>query len=191
MNCVATISSNSISNPGKLIGTCTFHQCSPDSMTVVHIRVKGLPPNTKHGFHYHRCGELTKGCGAACEHFNPTGQMHGSMKLFGKNRHAGDGPNNIVADANGQVDFIYIDDMITLQGPFSVAGRSVVIHDKPDDLGALRYDTTTQGKESGVTGNAGARIACASIVFTDKDFHPSREELDLAKRNTSVLYGGI
>ena len=41
-----------------------------------------------HGFHIHRCGDLTKGCIGGCDHCNPTDSIHGGRHI--KNRHAGD-----------------------------------------------------------------------------------------------------
>jgi Cu-Zn family superoxide dismutase len=80
--------------------------------------------------------------------------------------------NNLVADENGIVNYTYEDDLIDLFPTiFSVLGRAVVLHEKADDLGRYRDDNTHQGKESAVTGNAGARIACAVIGITDRDFH--------------------
>ena len=47
--------------------------------------------------------------------------------------------------------------MVALFGPFSVVGRSCVLHKKTDDLGK------GGDAESLKTGNAGARIACGVI----------------------------
>ena len=72
-------------------------------------------------------------------------------------RHVGDLINNIEADSKGNAQYIYKDDLIQLYGPYSIIGRSVVIHEKPDDLGM------GGNAESLKTGNAGGRVACAVI----------------------------
>ena len=43
--------------------------------------------------------------------------------------------NNIKSDKNGRFIFTYIDKLLRLRGKNHIFGRSVVIHDKPDDLG--------------------------------------------------------
>jgi Cu-Zn family superoxide dismutase len=35
------------------------------------ISVKGLKPNSLHGFHVHEAGDLTDKCTSMCAHFNP------------------------------------------------------------------------------------------------------------------------
>lgn len=49
-------------------------------------------------------------------------------------RHIGD-LGNIIADASGTSNVDITDDKITLTGPYSVAGRAIVVHEKTDDLG--------------------------------------------------------
>ena len=61
------------------------------------------------------------------------------------------------ADADGNGRYEHSDAKVHLFGPYSVVGRSCVLHKKTDDLG-LGGDA-----ESLKTGNAGARIACGVI----------------------------
>lgn len=172
MNCIAVFDKTASSNPGKISGVIQFHQCKPSSKTKIAFKLTGCKPNSIFGCHVHKCGDLSKGCASACEHFNPLNTLHGSKILYGKDRHVGDMMNNLVADENGVVNYTYEDDLIDLFPTiFSVLGRAVVLHEKADDLGRYRDDNTHQGKESAVTGNAGARIACAVIGITDRDFH--------------------
>lgn len=53
--------------------------------------------------------------------------------------------------------FDLVDTTITLDGLYSVIGRSVVVHKNVDDLGK------TDHPDSKTTGNAGARLACGVI----------------------------
>lgn len=53
--------------------------------------------------------------------------------------------------------FVIEDHLIQLQGPFSVIGRSAVIHADEDDLGKGSYP------DSATTGHSGARVACGII----------------------------
>lgn len=172
MNCIAVLDPKSSFNSGKISGLITFHQCSPATNTQVSFNLSGFKPHTVHGVHVHKLGDLSKGCQSLCEHFSAiTGQPHGSSYLYGASRHTGDLCSNIRADANGKVDFTYVDDLVDLYGSCSIIGRSVVIHDKEDDLGRYRDENSERGKGSRTTGNAGGRIACAVIGLTDSDFH--------------------
>ena len=116
----------------------------------LHISAKltGLTPG-KHGFHLHEFGDC--GCpDAVCagSHFNPTNKPHGGPD--NPERHAGDF-GNITADDQGHAHYELVDSHATLNGPYSIIGRTVIVHADPDDL-------TTQP-----TGNAGARIGCGVI----------------------------
>lgn len=71
-------------------------------------------------------------------------------------RHAGD-LGSITADKNGFVSLQISDHVLSLDGPLTILGRGVVVHEKADDLG--RGDNA----ESVKTGNAGARLACGII----------------------------
>lgn len=65
---------------------------------------------------------------------------------------------NIVADATNTASVNIVDSVISLNGPFSILGRSIVIHAGEDDLGT--------GGDAGsmATGNAGARLGCGVIA---------------------------
>lgn len=61
------------------------------------------------------------------------------------------------ADGNGVAKISISDAQISLNGPLSVVGRSLVVHEDPDDLGQGGHEL------SKTTGNAGARLACGVI----------------------------
>ncbi|MDB5769731.1 MAG: superoxide dismutase [Burkholderia sp.] len=118
--------------------------------TLVSVKVRGLKPNSQHGFHVHEKGDCSSADAlTAGGHFNPDGNPHahaGEAK-----RHAGD-LVNLVADGNGEsnatfeVDTIRVDD-----GKHGILNRAVIIHANPDDY------------VSQPVGNAGGRIACGLI----------------------------
>ena len=183
INCVAAFDDKASSNSGKIKGVVEFHSCNPGDLTLVRIRLSGFNPNTVHGIHVHTCGDLTQGCTSACDHFkdsDPKHQIHGSIFLppgQREYRHVGDLCSNIQADSNGVVNLVYVDELVKLSGRDSIVGRMVVIHKDPDDLGRYRNENTPRGRESAITGNAGARIACAVIGLTNRDLHPTAAEL--------------
>jgi Cu/Zn superoxide dismutase len=84
---------------------------------------------------------------------------HGSFEL-NTYRHNGDMTNNLYFN-NGLTYYSFHNDMISLYSddPRYIIGRSIVIHQDFDDEG-LNFDDD----ESLITGNAGARIACANII---------------------------
>lgn len=71
-------------------------------------------------------------------------------------RHVGD-LGNVTADDAGKAAVNISDSQVTLVGPQSVIGRTMVIHADIDDLGKGGHEL------SPTTGNAGARLACGVI----------------------------
>jgi len=127
-------------------GTVTFTK-GTDGIQVV-ADVTGLTPG-KHGFHVHEFGDCSSPDGnSAGAHFNPTHKQHGAPNAA--DRHAGD-LGNIEADASGKAHLDWKDKVMKLSGPDSVVGRSVILHEKEDDL------------KTQPTGNAGGRLACGVI----------------------------
>ncbi|PAV91864.1 hypothetical protein WR25_15617 [Diploscapter pachys] len=113
----------------------------------------GLPPGS-HGFHIHETGSTDQGCAAAGAHYNPMQMNHGGPNDM--IRHIGD-LGNIQTPASGPTPINVLDSIASLSGNFSIIGRSVVIHEKPDDLGKGGTEDSLK------TGSAGARIACGVI----------------------------
>lgn len=124
----------------------------PDK-TVISFDLYNLPPG-KHGFHIHEIGDMRKGCDSLGSHYNP---YHGSHSGLNEEKsHLGDF-GNIVVDGTGRCHseiFVY---GLLLSSQNNVIGRSMVIHEKVDDLGR------GPNEESKKTGNSGARISCGII----------------------------
>ncbi|KAL5519858.1 SOD1 [Sanghuangporus baumii] len=139
-------------------GTVTFSQVGAFAPVIVSGEIKNLDRNAKRGFHIHQLGDATNGCLSAGAHFNPLGKTHGAPTDI--NRHAGD-LGNIETDGSGLANFTISDKLISLNGPFSIVGRSVVVHAGEDDLGK------GGDEESLKTGNAGARLACGVIGLAE------------------------
>jgi len=113
--------------------------------------------NSTHGIHIHESGDLSNGCMGACGHFNPYGKKHGGPNS--KERHVGD-LGNIRFDSKGVAKFRMEDSLVKLRGTkANVIGRSLVIHEDPDDLGLGGHN------DSLTTGHAGKRITCAVIGY--------------------------
>jgi len=122
--------------------------------TLIEGQITGLTPNQKHGFHIHECGDLTDGCESACAHYNPFNKVHGDRTS--RERHVGD-LGNIQADMFGNASFSFEDDLVKLNGPYSVIGRSMIIHLDEDDLGYGKHS------DSLTTGHSGKRVVCGVI----------------------------
>jgi Cu-Zn family superoxide dismutase len=127
-------------------GTVRF-EATADGVHII-ADLEGLTPG-KHGFHVHEFGDLNSTDGvSAGGHYNPSGMPHAGP--MDQSRHAGD-LGNLEADADGKAHLDRVDAVMKLSGPASVIGRSVVVHEKEDDL-------TSQP-----AGNAGARIGFGVI----------------------------
>lgn len=130
----------------KVTGTVTFTQ--ERRGIKIEARLRRLKPG-KHGFHIHEWGDCSADDGSSAGgHFNPENQNHGAPD--DSVRHVGD-LGNIIADDNGVGFYERVDSVLSFTGLHSIIGRSVVIHEGPDDL------------QSQPTGNAGARLGCGVI----------------------------
>jgi Cu-Zn family superoxide dismutase len=110
--------------------------------------IEGLSPGP-HGFHIHEFGNCTSpDANSAGGHFNPTDMPHAGPKS--EKRHVGD-LGNLEADKNGLATLEWTDNIISLEGPESVIGRSVIVHAQADDF------------KTQPTGGSGARVACGVI----------------------------
>lgn len=120
---------------GQINGTVTFIPFNKNYVKV-DINLSGFEPNTTHGFHIHKCGDMSKMCESMCEHFNPYNATHGGGHNPSLNRHVGD-LGNITADINGNVNITIYDNYISLQAghPANIVGRGLVIHADKDDCG--------------------------------------------------------
>lgn len=146
--------------------TAVIRGTAPDSEIIGKVKLEDTPdglwvwakvknvPSGKHGFHIHEfgdCSDLGKGAG---DHYNPDKSPHGLLVKDGhQHAHAGD-LGNIRVDENGVGRFkTLLPKLSVSSGPYAVAGRSVILHDKPDDFGQP-------------LGNAGGRIGCGKIFIT-------------------------
>ena len=124
----------------QLTGCVAFYQES--GCVLVVARISGLPKESKmgfFGFHIHQ-GRDCSGVGFSETegHFNPTGQIHPE--------HAGDMPPLISCHGNAYLSFKT--DRFSVN---DIVGRTVVIHNDPDDF------------HTQPAGNAGKKIACGAI----------------------------
>ncbi|KAK1800395.1 hypothetical protein P4O66_005632 [Electrophorus voltai] len=138
---------------GVETGTVYFEQQGEGAPVKITGEITGLTPGL-HGFHVHAFGDNTNGCISAGPHFNPKNKNHGGPN--DEVRHFGD-LGNVSAGANGVAKVNIEDKLVSLTGPNSVIGRTMVIHAKEDDLGK------GGDEESLKTGNAGGRLACGVI----------------------------
>ena len=121
----------------------------------LHILLSGLSTG-KHGFHIHEFGSCEDEGKAAGGHYNPEGVQHGDVLKDGfMKAHAGDF-GNIEVGPDGNADMTVTMQGLSLSGgKRSIAGRSIIIHEKEDDFGQP-------------TGNAGGRVGCGVIIINNQ-----------------------
>lgn len=143
-------------NDSGKVGTIYFDQSTPCEPVKVTGQISGLEAG-EHGFHIHEFGDTTNGCISAGPHFNidPKNHHGGPVSAVAHNGDLG----NVVADDKGvaNIDINHSRISLTPGDQLNVVGRTVVCHQKRDDLG-LGGD-----EESLKTGNAGGRWACGVI----------------------------
>lgn len=144
---------------GEVVGHAELRETA-EGVEVL-IKVQGLSPGL-HGFHIHTNGNCAPGpdaatgqtvpFGAAGGHFDPgQSQRHGHPGSPPNVAHAGELPN-LEVGADGQGSLRYLNRNVSLSGPAnSVLGRSLVVHERPDDY------------MSNPAGNSGPRLLCGVI----------------------------
>ncbi len=138
---------NAANHKDKISGTVTFTEVA-DGVRVV-AAIDGLAPG-EHGFHIHEKADLSSpDLKSAGPHWNPGGHKHGGPN--DAEHHAGD-LGNLTADDKGHAHLDQVFKGLTIEGKEGVAGHSVIIHAKADDL------------KSQPAGDAGDRIAGGEIV---------------------------
>jgi len=143
---VSAVAIISGSTPEGITGTIRFIRLKKGVRITGEIY--GLTPG-KHGFHIHETGACDRpDFTTAGPHFNPDAHKHGDMTT--DMSHAGD-YGNIVANDYGVAKFSFVDKNASFKGKYSIIGRSVIVHEKEDDL------------KTDPSGNSGARIGCGII----------------------------
>jgi Cu-Zn family superoxide dismutase len=151
---VANIASTS-ADGATLAGLLTFTETADGVRLAGTIR--GLEPNSTHGFHLHEngaCGPGEDGTpgGAAGGHWDPLNtNNHDGPEADFATRHAGD-LGNLTTDRDGVASLEMDLSNLTISGANAVLGRSVMVHAGIDDL------------ETDPSGAAGGRIGCGVIV---------------------------
>lgn len=178
----ATIGGGITNSSIMIFGDIRFTQLSAISPVVVKVNISFFPatakfPEIDRGLHIHAYGISTinaepaiskflliivcikknylllmkiLACVSAGDHWNPASTNHPD--------HAGD-LGNVLINQNGKIITEINADKLQLFGENSIIGRSVVLHEKIDDLGKGNVPASL------LNGNAGKRIACGSIAY--------------------------
>lgn len=125
-----------------LKGTVRFYQTPYEGILIAaefyHLPSENTDSPSFYGFHIHENGDCSDDFAKTGSHYNPLNQPHP--------KHAGDMPP--LLSCNGYSFMTFYAEQLTIS---QVIGKSVIVHEKPDDF-------TTQP-----SGNAGNKIACGVI----------------------------
>ena len=147
----------STAGAGVALATATLEPRSGSTMTgnaritpsasgvVVLVEVQNATPGD-HGAHIHEKGDCSDPAAqTAGPHYNPKSSHHGGVST--PVRHAGD-LGNIQVDSTGRGLLVVSISDLSLN---DLIGRSVIVHEKKDDL------------QTDPSGNSGARFSCGTI----------------------------
>ena len=143
----------------EVSGTVTFTETADGVLVTADIA--RISPG-KHGLHLHELGDCSaEDFTSTGGHFNPTDAPHGAPT--DEARHAGDFGNiEIGEDGAGRLELTTT--MLTVaDGPNTVLGRSVILHEGEDDL------------VSQPTGAAGGRIGCGIVMLEGEAMEETAE----------------
>lgn len=145
-------------NEGTMIhGDIKFAQ-DLEGNVYVYGDLYGLPPGKK-GFHVHQNNNPGECCSlnGLGGHYNPFNKQHGprtimymGKEIINHDRHVGD-LGNIIVKPDGTAKFKFVDNLLKLDGEYSIMNRSVIIHEDEDDLGFGNHS------DSKTTGHSGKR----------------------------------
>ena len=131
-----------------LSGTSRFSPANGGGLAA-HAEVQNATPG-QHGIHVHEKGDCSDPKAvSAGPHFNPAASPHHGGPATPV-RHGGD-LGNITVDNSGKGVLDVVVYGVSLDGSDGVVGRSIVVHEKVDDL------------HSDPAGNSGGRIGCGVI----------------------------
>ncbi|XP_075705572.1 extracellular superoxide dismutase [Cu-Zn] [Rhinoderma darwinii] len=139
----------------KITGHVLLKQSYPNGKLQAHVIVQGFPldpSESTRAIHIHSFGDLSNGCDSTGGHYNPFSVKHP--------QHPGDFGNFEVQDGQIQQSLTSLE--ATLFGPYSVFGKSIVVHKLADDLGKGNNQASVEN------GNAGTRLACCVIGSSSK-----------------------
>jgi superoxide dismutase, Cu-Zn family len=135
---------------GKTKGTVAFE--ATDGGLKMKTTVEGLPAK-KHAYHVHLLGDCSAADGqSAGTHFHfsgPSKNPPADIKII-----TGD-LGDLEGDSEGKSTHEATIEGASLQGKFSILGRSIIVHEKPND------------PNDPPIGGAGGRIACGVIGITE------------------------
>uniref|UniRef100_A0A8D0B363 Superoxide dismutase [Cu-Zn] n=1 Tax=Salvator merianae TaxID=96440 RepID=A0A8D0B363_SALMN len=153
----------------RVTGQILFQQAYRNGKLQAIFSLDGFPTGTNlsgRAIHVHQYGNLWNSCDSTGGHYNPFKENHP--------RHPGDFGNFYTRE--GKIRRYRSNLMATLFGPYTIIGRSIVIHEQEDDLGK------GNNKASLENGNAGKRLACCVIGTCDKNLW-EKQVPEFKKRN--------
>lgn len=161
---------------GAKIGLVTFTGSDRGAVVTAVLRPsRYISTSAFHGFHVHANDDASNGTGCAADVASPSSTWflsadgHYTRSRMAHPGHDGDMPSVLIgSDGTAMLSFT-----TTRLTPRSVLGKAVILHARPDNfgnvpvgLGSDQYEPVSAAAldKTGLTGNAGDRVACGVVA---------------------------
>lgn len=164
-----------VDKESKAWGYFVLSQADSEQRLKISGKIHNLSPG-EHGMQIRCYGDITKGIETTGPIYNPFRKKHGAKES--RRRMVGS-LGNVEADENNEAKVFFTDWLPVITGRESIIGRSITIHEFPDDNGAVNK----------IDGGVG-RVLCGGVIgianpdekiFTHyfKDNTPEKDEEDI------------
>ena len=154
-------------------GRITLTQEIKDGLIDMQGEFTGMTPGL-HALRVQEWGDMEHGCASTGEIYNPFGSPHGHSHFDIDNRRVGD-IEHIQARFDQGAEYKNRDSLLTMWGPNSILGRSMVIYEREDDFDQTEFPATAD-RAGRYREGKGKPVACCVVGLA----HKAEKKIDAA-----------